>query len=149
MFDTNPILLGSTLYSYNVIVEFMKKHTPSKWLFIPFFLKEVLNEKWLSILVFFFMKPFLYYRFSWKMGVLPALTKIDQLRPGAVGIDLIVKVVNSKAIMLRGRNGNQGSNMRLAECLVGDESGIIIFTARNDQGVFLFSSIFSFYITWL
>ncbi|KAL7588878.1 uncharacterized protein At4g28440 [Lactuca sativa] len=67
------------------------------------------------------------------MGVLPALTKIDQLRPGAVGIDLIVKVVNSKAIMLRGRNGNQGSNMRLAECLVGDESGIIIFTARNDQ----------------
>ncbi|CAH1434007.1 unnamed protein product [Lactuca virosa] len=67
------------------------------------------------------------------MGVLPALTKIDQLRPGALGLDLIVKVVSSKTIMLRGRNGNQGSNMRLAECLVGDESGIIIFTARNDQ----------------
>ncbi|CAI9278311.1 unnamed protein product [Lactuca saligna] len=65
----------------------------------------------------------------------PAFTKIDQLRPGAFGLNLTVKVVSSKMIMTRGgRNGTQGrNNMRLAECLVGDETGIIVFTARNDQ----------------
>ncbi|KAJ9563769.1 hypothetical protein OSB04_008929 [Centaurea solstitialis] len=63
----------------------------------------------------------------------PAFVKIDQLRPGAIGLNLTVKVVSSKMIMTRGRNGTQGRNMRLAECLVGDETGIIVFTARNDQ----------------
>lgn len=65
----------------------------------------------------------------------PAFIKISELRPGAVGLNLTVKVVNSKAIMTRGRSGTQGRNMRLAECLVGDETGIVVFTARNDQGM--------------
>ncbi|KAJ0431066.1 putative nucleic acid-binding protein [Helianthus annuus] len=65
----------------------------------------------------------------------PAFVKINQLRPGAFGLNLTVKVVSSKAIMTRGRNGTQGRNMRLAECLVGDETGIVVFTARNDQGM--------------
>ncbi|GJS98262.1 putative nucleic acid-binding, OB-fold protein [Tanacetum coccineum] len=61
-------------------------------------------------------------------------TKINQLRPGAFGLNLTVKVVNSKAIQTRGgRNGTQGRNMRLAECLVGDETGVVVFTARNEQ----------------
>ncbi|GKA55652.1 putative nucleic acid-binding, OB-fold protein [Tanacetum coccineum] len=61
-------------------------------------------------------------------------TKINQLRPGAFGLNLTVKVVDSKAIQTRGgRNGNQGRNMRLAECLVGDETGVVVFTARNEQ----------------
>ncbi|GJZ05365.1 hypothetical protein Tco_0538640 [Tanacetum coccineum] len=47
-----------------------------------------------------------------------SFTKINQLRPGAFGLNLTVKVVNSKAIQTRGgRNGTQGRNMRLAECL--------------------------------
>lgn len=64
----------------------------------------------------------------------PAFTKINQLRPGAFGLNLTVKVVSSKMIMTRNRN-TQGRNMRLAECLVGDETGIVVFTARNDQGM--------------
>ncbi|KAI7984797.1 Uncharacterized protein LOK49_LG14G01315 [Camellia lanceoleosa] len=61
-------------------------------------------------------------------------TKVEQLRPQAEGLNLTVKVVNSKMILPKGRaNGNQGRQMRLAECLVGDETGMIIFTTRNDQ----------------
>ncbi|KAM7484237.1 hypothetical protein LguiA_000246 [Lonicera macranthoides] len=60
----------------------------------------------------------------------PVFCKVDQLRPGANGLNLTVKVVSSKIIMQRGAQGRQ---MRLAECLVGDETGMIIFTARNDQ----------------
>jgi len=47
--------------------------------------------------------------------------------------------VSSKMVMQRGGggggrpNGPQARQMRIAECLVGDETGIIIFTARNDQ----------------
>ncbi|KAG5520944.1 hypothetical protein RHGRI_033490 [Rhododendron griersonianum] len=63
-----------------------------------------------------------------------AFTKVHQLRPLAGGLLLTVKVISSKTIMPRGRaDGNQGRQMRLAECLVGDETGMIIFTARNDQ----------------
>ncbi|KAH0672167.1 hypothetical protein KY284_023254 [Solanum tuberosum] len=60
----------------------------------------------------------------------PVFTKVDQLRPMATGLNLTVKVVNTKMVAPR---GNQGRQMRLAECLVGDETGMIIFTARNDQ----------------
>ncbi|XP_071736449.1 uncharacterized protein At4g28440-like [Rutidosis leptorrhynchoides] len=64
----------------------------------------------------------------------PAFIKINQLRPGAFGLNLTVKVVSSKMIQTRGgRPGIQGRNMRLAELLVGDETGIVVFTARNDQ----------------
>jgi len=64
----------------------------------------------------------------------PTFTKVDQLRPGTHGHNLIVKVVDSKMVVQRGREGGQqGRQMRIAECLVGDETGIIVFTARNDQ----------------
>ncbi|KAI5679199.1 hypothetical protein M9H77_10149 [Catharanthus roseus] len=61
----------------------------------------------------------------------PVFTKVEQLRPMATGLNLTVKVVSSKTIAQRGGQG--GRQMRLAECLVGDETGMIIFTARNDQ----------------
>jgi replication factor A1 len=39
-------------------------------------------------------------------------------------------------VMQRGRpDGPQPRQMRIAESLVGDETGMIIFTARNDQGI--------------
>ncbi|KAM7269189.1 hypothetical protein ACFE04_024686 [Oxalis oulophora] len=60
--------------------------------------------------------------------------KVDQLRPATSGHNITVKVLSTKNVVQRGRNdGPQGRQMRLAECLVGDETGIIIFTARNDQ----------------
>lgn len=62
------------------------------------------------------------------------VTKINQLRPLDAGLNLTVKVVSAKMVAQRGRN--QG---RFSECLVGDETGIIIFSARNDQGEHLFT----------
>nr|GEV53158.1 alpha-dioxygenase 1-like [Tanacetum cinerariifolium] len=40
------------------------------------------------------------------------------------------------AIQIRGgRNGTQGRNIRLAECLVGDETGVVVFTSKNEQEI--------------
>ncbi|XP_020678203.2 uncharacterized protein At4g28440 isoform X1 [Dendrobium catenatum] len=64
----------------------------------------------------------------------PVFTKVDQLRPGTSGHTLTVKVVDSKIIRQKGRaDGPQSRQPRIAECLVGDETGMIVFTARNDQ----------------
>ncbi|KAL6010990.1 hypothetical protein ACLOJK_001434 [Asimina triloba] len=65
----------------------------------------------------------------------PVFTKVDQLRPGTSGHTLTVKVVSSKMVLQKGRpDGPQVRQMRIAECLVGDETGMIVFTARNEQG---------------
>ena len=65
----------------------------------------------------------------------PVFTKVGELRPGTSGHNVTVNVVDSKLVMQRGRNdGPQVRQMKIAECLVGDETGMIIFTARNDQG---------------
>eukprot|EP00475_Leptophrys_vorax_P039510 TRINITY_DN71489_c0_g1_i1.p1 TRINITY_DN71489_c0_g1~~TRINITY_DN71489_c0_g1_i1.p1 ORF type:complete len:136 (-),score=19.02 TRINITY_DN71489_c0_g1_i1:256-663(-) len=64
----------------------------------------------------------------------PVFIKVDQLRPGTSGHNLTVKVVNSKIVLQRPRqDGNQMRSMRIAECIVGDETGVIVFTARNEQ----------------
>ncbi|KAG6758983.1 hypothetical protein POTOM_035446 [Populus tomentosa] len=69
----------------------------------------------------------------------PVFTKVEQLRPGTGGHTLTVKVVSAKMVLQKGRaDGPQGRQMKIAECLVGDETGLIIFTARNDQGIFFF-----------
>jgi len=60
--------------------------------------------------------------------------KVNQLRPGTSGHTLTVKVVNAKLVLQKARaDGTQVRQVRIAECLVGDETGIIVFTARNDQ----------------
>ncbi|XP_074311161.1 uncharacterized protein At4g28440-like [Silene latifolia] len=59
----------------------------------------------------------------------PTFIKVDQIKPGSTGHTLTATVVSSTAVPHRGR----GRNTRIAECLVGDETGTIIFTARNDQ----------------
>ncbi|KAL5100550.1 hypothetical protein RYX36_004877 [Vicia faba] len=64
----------------------------------------------------------------------PVFTKVDQLRPGTSGHTITVKVVDTKMVMQRGRpDGPQSRQMRIAESFVGDETGVIILTARNDQ----------------
>ena len=68
----------------------------------------------------------------------PVFTKVDQLRPGTNGHNLIVKVVSAKMVLQKGRpDGPQLRQMRIAEWLVGDETGTIIFTARNEQGIYI------------
>ncbi|CAO2161743.1 unnamed protein product [Urochloa humidicola] len=68
----------------------------------------------------------------------PVFTKIDQLRPGTNGHTLTVKVVSATPVPGRARPGAPAPAAssrapRIAECLVGDETGAIVFTARNEQ----------------
>jgi len=67
----------------------------------------------------------------------PVFTKVDNLKPGTYGHTLTVKVVSSKPVVQKagGRPVNQSVRRpRIAECIVGDETGTIVFTARNEQG---------------
>ncbi|GAB4849451.1 hypothetical protein Ancab_004245 [Ancistrocladus abbreviatus] len=64
----------------------------------------------------------------------PVFTKVDQLKPGSSGHTLTVNVMSSNTVLMRGRSVSQNHrNARIAECLVGDETGTIVFTARNEQ----------------
>ncbi|KAL6497530.1 hypothetical protein OROHE_027159 [Orobanche hederae] len=64
----------------------------------------------------------------------PIFKKVEQLRPGTNGHNLIVKVVSSNMVLRKGRpDGPQVHQMKISECLVGDETGTILFTARNEQ----------------
>ena len=66
----------------------------------------------------------------------PVFIKVDQLRPGTTGHTLTVKVVCAKLVLQKARpDGNQVRHVRIAECVVGDDTGVIVFTARNDQGM--------------
>ncbi|EFJ10880.1 hypothetical protein SELMODRAFT_97896 [Selaginella moellendorffii] len=64
----------------------------------------------------------------------PVFGKVDQLRPGTNGHTLVVKVLSSKLVLQKPRpDGSQVRQMRIAECIVGDETGVIVFAARNEQ----------------
>ncbi|GJT78046.1 nucleic acid-binding, OB-fold-like protein [Tanacetum coccineum] len=62
----------------------------------------------------------------------PVFTKVDNLRPTTSGHNLIVKVVSAKLVLQKGKHDDR--QMRIAECLVGDKTGIILFTVRKNQG---------------
>ena len=65
----------------------------------------------------------------------PEFKKVDQLKPGTTGHTLIVKVISSNTVLAKGRSVSQHlRHTRIAECVVGDETATIIFTARNEQG---------------
>ncbi|KAK9150242.1 hypothetical protein Syun_008551 [Stephania yunnanensis] len=66
----------------------------------------------------------------------PVFVKVDQLKPGTSGHTLVVKVVSATTVLQKGRAAASAATLRptrIAECLVGDETGTIVFTARNDQ----------------
>ncbi|XP_039052944.1 uncharacterized protein At4g28440-like [Hibiscus syriacus] len=64
----------------------------------------------------------------------PVFVKVDQLKPGTNGHTLIAKVLSSNTVLQKGRTPSRNLRQtRIAECLVGDETGTILFTARNDQ----------------
>ncbi|KAG8385520.1 hypothetical protein BUALT_Bualt03G0053800 [Buddleja alternifolia] len=68
----------------------------------------------------------------------PVFVKVEALKPVTTGHTLIVKVVTANTVLnKKPRNptflGPQNQNTKIAECLVGDETGTILFTARNDQ----------------
>ncbi|XP_048566979.1 uncharacterized protein At4g28440-like [Triticum urartu] len=68
----------------------------------------------------------------------PVFMKVGDLRPGtSTGHTLLVKVLSSKikteTKTVVTRFGPAARPTRIAECLVGDETGCILFTARNNQ----------------
>uniref|UniRef100_A0A0A8XQH4 Single-stranded DNA binding protein Ssb-like OB fold domain-containing protein n=1 Tax=Arundo donax TaxID=35708 RepID=A0A0A8XQH4_ARUDO len=69
----------------------------------------------------------------------PVFVKVDQLKPGTAGHTLVAKVLNSKTVLQKGRPGPAAAAgpaarpTRIAEGLIGDETGCILFTARNEQ----------------
>ncbi|XP_027369152.1 uncharacterized protein At4g28440-like [Abrus precatorius] len=65
----------------------------------------------------------------------PVFTKVDQLKPGTNGHTLVAKVLSSNTVLHKGRPSSS-NNLRptlIAECLIGDDTATIIFTARNEQ----------------
>lgn len=74
----------------------------------------------------------------------PVFVKVDQLKPGTYGHTLTVKVLDANTVLskkprnptsFRAPPLQQQQPTRIAECLVGDDTGTILFTARNDQGI--------------
>ncbi|XWS39434.1 hypothetical protein CRYUN_Cryun18bG0053800 [Craigia yunnanensis] len=70
----------------------------------------------------------------------PVFVKVEDLKPGTSGHTLIVKVVETTPVKTSQRPHSARALLsrpappaRIAECVVGDETGTIIFTARNEQ----------------
>ncbi|XP_022764078.1 uncharacterized protein At4g28440-like [Durio zibethinus] len=70
----------------------------------------------------------------------PVFVKVEDLNPGTSGHTLIVKVVETTPVKTSQRPNRSRAILsrpappaRIAECVVGDETGTIIFTARNEQ----------------
>ncbi|OIW13699.1 hypothetical protein TanjilG_08041 [Lupinus angustifolius] len=73
----------------------------------------------------------------------PVFIKVDQLKPGTNGHNLVVKVLSSDTVLQKPQpprpsssSSSSSHNLRptlIAECLIGDDTGTIIFTARNEQ----------------
>ncbi|KAG6700464.1 hypothetical protein I3842_08G113500 [Carya illinoinensis] len=70
----------------------------------------------------------------------PVFIKVDQLKPSTQGHTLVVKVFSSNAVKVTNMALNTPLQypkpqypVQISECLVGDETGTIIFTAHSDQ----------------
>jgi replication factor A1 len=61
----------------------------------------------------------------------PTFMTIEQLKPGSSGHNLIVKVISTNVVVEKHRP--DGTKIRVAEALVGDHTGCITLTARNNQ----------------
>uniref|UniRef100_K3XB65 Single-stranded DNA binding protein Ssb-like OB fold domain-containing protein n=1 Tax=Globisporangium ultimum (strain ATCC 200006 / CBS 805.95 / DAOM BR144) TaxID=431595 RepID=K3XB65_GLOUD len=61
--------------------------------------------------------------------------KVKDLAPGSQGHNLVLKVASIAPVVEKKRY--DGSTSRIAEAVLGDETGCVTFTARNDQIDFL------------
>jgi replication factor A1 len=76
----------------------------------------------------------------------PEFKKVEQLKPSTTGHTLTVNVISSNTVLAKGRSvSHHLRQTRIAECVVGDDTGTIIFTARNEQGL-NFSSSFLWFL---
>ncbi|PWA96048.1 Nucleic acid-binding, OB-fold [Artemisia annua] len=68
----------------------------------------------------------------------PVFVKVSDLKPGTNGHTLVVKVLTATTVLDKKSRNNTarssgGGHTRITECLIGDETGTVLFTARNDQ----------------
>jgi len=61
----------------------------------------------------------------------PVFKTIKELDPGSHGHNLILKVVKTNMVVEKTRT--DGQKVRIAEAVVGDNTGVITLTARNAQ----------------
>jgi len=61
----------------------------------------------------------------------PKFIKVENLMPASVGFNVIVKVKSIK--LIRDRLNLDGTRLKIAEAVVGDQTGCIILSLRNDQ----------------
>ncbi|CAN6166243.1 unnamed protein product [Urochloa humidicola] len=61
----------------------------------------------------------------------PVFTTIDQLRPQTHGHTLTARVLSARTVL--DKHSPHLGRTRVAECLVGDHTGTILVTARNNQ----------------
>ena len=54
---------------------------------------------------------------------------VDSLRPGLTALNLTVKILEAKEVL--NKKHPDGSSTTIVECVVGDTTGTVIFSARN------------------
>lgn len=64
----------------------------------------------------------------------PVFVKVEALKPGTGGHTLTAKVISAKSVLHKGSGAGPRAT-KISECLIGDETGVILFTARNEQGM--------------
>ena len=63
----------------------------------------------------------------------PVFTTVDQLRPQTHGHTLTARVISARTVL--DKPSTHLGRTRVAECLVGDSTGTVLVTARNEQGM--------------
>jgi len=61
----------------------------------------------------------------------PVFTTVDQLRPQTHGHTLTARVISARTVL--DKPSTHLGRTRVAECLVGDSTGTVLVTARNEQ----------------
>lgn len=57
--------------------------------------------------------------------------KLNDLTPNMTGVNVVVLVLEKEEVV--NRDDATGVNLKLEECVVGDETGKLVFTARNGK----------------
>lgn len=68
------------------------------------------------------------------MRLVDTVVKLNAMRPETRGHNLLVKVLSKEVVL--DRQDSCGSTLKLEECLVGDDTGRMYFTARNGKYLF-------------
>lgn len=64
----------------------------------------------------------------------PVFTTVDKLLPQTRGHTLTARVLTARTVLEKGAAASPHlRRTRVAECLVGDHTGTVLFTARNEQ----------------